>query len=209
MSDTTNGKIQNLLAQASRQSDSAKLENSSVAKATRVFPTDEEAKKAFSRLHAKLFSIERWESESVITSFELFDENGIPQPKKNARGGDFIKSVLPGSGKDDWVKIIEIYETTDEIVLTVQPSYNPTAKTEKSTTSHFFTADATNNFCLQRDGAKVNFYVIGLHERSNVEDTGGVLETVRNVATANIGRFFGIQKIQWQTFCENFIEIEE
>lgn len=209
MSDTANRKIQNLLEQAARQSDSGTSESSSTAKATRIFSDENESKKAFSYLHRKLFDIERWDEKSVITSFELFDENGIAQPKKTATVGDFIKCVLPASGKEDWVKIIDIDETADEVVLTVQPAYNPTEKTQKQTTSHFFTADSTNNFCLQKTGAKVNFYVIGLHEKTNTENTDGIIETIRNTAIANVGYYFGIQKTQWQTFCENFIEIEE
>lgn len=205
MSQISKKKIESLLEQAN----SADSENSSVAEATRSFADESEAQKAFSYLHKKLFDIERWDEKSAITGFELYDVNGTKKPAKSAVEGDFIKTVLPGSGKYDWVKIIEIYEAADEIVLTVQPSNDPTAKTKNDHTSHFFIAGSTNNFCLQRTGAKVAFYVIGLHEKSNVEDTGGVLETVRNVAAANLGRFLGIQKTQWETFCENFIEIEE
>jgi hypothetical protein len=123
--------------------------------------------------------------------------------------GDFIRISLPGSGKNDWVKIVEIHDAADEIVLTVQPSSNPTDKEDNSTTSHFFTNDSTNNFCLQKNGIKLNFYVIGLGEKSNTEDTSGIVETVRNFATANIGHYLGIQKAQWQNFCDNFVEIEK
>jgi len=202
-------KIQNLLEQAAAQVESSTAEVSSVTNATRNCSSETEAKNVFQRLIQKLFNIEQWNAESNLSSFKLFDENGSAQTEKIAAIGDFVRITLPGSGKDDWVKIVEIYETADEIVLTVQPSHNPTDKQNKSTTSHFFTDDSTNNFCLQKQGSKINFYVVGLSEKSNTEDTSSIVETVRNFATANIGHFLGIQKAQWQNFCDNFIEIEK
>ena len=202
-------KIQNLLEQAAAQAESSTAEVSSVTNATRSCSSETEAKNVFQRLIQKLFNIEQWNAESNLSSFALFDENGFAKMEKIAAVGDFMRITLPGSGKDDWVKIVEIYDAADEIVLTVQPSPNPTDKEDNSTTSHFFTNDSTNNFCLQKNGIKLNFYVIGLGEKSNTKDTSGIVETVRNFATANIGHFLGIQKAQWQNFCDNFVEIEK
>ncbi len=196
------GKIENLLKRASKSS----VADNSVTSSMRVLTTENEAESVFNRLKEKLFSIEKWNIESEITSFNLYSSNGAAQPNKTAVVGDFIKTVLPGSGKSDWVEIAKITDLPDEIILTVQPSRDPTDKGGEATVSHFFAADSTNNFCLQKNGLKINFYVIGLNEKSNTEDTGGIVETVRNFATANIGYFFGIQKVQWQTFCDNFIE---
>ncbi len=204
-----NSKIQNLLEQAVAQAESSTAEVSSVTNATRNCSSETEAKNVFQRLIQKLFNIEQWNAESNFSSFALFDENGFTKMEKIAAVGDFIRITLPGSGKDDWVKIVEIYDAADEIVLTVQPSPNPTDKEDNSTTSHFFTNDSTNNFCLKRNGIKLNFYVIGLGEKSNIKDTSGIVETVRNFATANIGHYLGIQKAQWQNFCDNFVEIEK
>lgn len=210
MSETAIGKIQTLLDEAARQAESPAEETSSVAAAARNFPNEAEAGISFSQLCKKLFRIEEWNSESGFSSFELFDKNGNSQPARVAADGDFIKITMPGSGKDDWVKIIEIYKTEDEAILTVQPARDPTEAKEaaKKITSHFFTGDSTNNFCLEKKNALIIFYVVGLNERTNTAETGGVLETVRNFATANIGSFLGIQKAQWQTFCENFIMSE-
>lgn len=202
-------KIQNLLEQAAAQAESSTAEVSSVTNATRNCSSETEAKNVFQRLIQKLFNIEQWNAESNLSSFALFDENGFAKMEKIAAVGDFIRITLPGSGKNDWVKIVEIHDAADEIVLTVQPSSNPTDKEDNSTTSHFFTNDSTNNFCLQKKGIELNFYVIGLGEKSNTEDTSGIVETVRNFATANIGHFLGIQKAQWQNFCDNFVEIEK
>ncbi len=206
MSQTTAGKIQNLLEQAARQNDSAAADDSSVAGGKRVLPSADEAEEVFSRLHEKLFHIEHWNSCSEISSFELFSANGIASPEKAAALGDFIKITLPGSGKGDWVKITAIDESAEETILTVQPSHNPTDEKDEKTTSHFFADTSTNNFCLQKDETTINFYVIGLNEETNTEETSGVLETVRNYATANLGCLLGIQKVQWETFCRNFLE---
>lgn len=206
MPETTNGKIGNLLEQAARQSDSATSEGSSVVKATRIFPDAANAEDAFAVLRKKLFSIEHWNDCSEISSFKLFDETGIAEPTKLARVGDYIRITLPGSGKDDWVKVIEINESPGETVFTVQPSHDPTDAENKRATSHFFTDASTNNFCLQRKDRTINFYVIGLNEKTNTSETSGIIETVRNYATANLGYFLGIQKTQWKSFCENFLE---
>ena len=199
------GKTENLLKQASETN----AVDSSTTNSTKVFQTETEAEACFLKLREKLFHIELWNDKSEISSFALYNADGVAEPQKTAAVGDFIKTTLPGTGKDDWVKIIEISDAPDEIVLTIQPSGDPTNKTGDATVSHFFVGDSTNNFCLQKVGAKVNFHVIGLNERSNTTDTGGIVETVRNFATANIGYFFGIQKTQWQTFCDNFIESGE
>ena len=196
------GKIENLLKRANEST----AADSSVTSSTRLLATENEAESIFFNLKKKLFRIEHWNNESEITSFSLYSADGIVQPQKTAAAGDYIKTTMPGSGKDDWIKIVEIIESPDEFVLTVQPSRDPTDESDETTVSHFFAAGSTNNFCLQKKGVKINFYVIGLDEKSNTENTGGILETVRNFATANIGYFFGIQKAQWQTFCDNFIE---
>ena len=209
MPEKAHGKIQNLLTRAARKDDPATQKDSSVAGTTRVLPTITEAEKLFSILHRKLFQIEHWNVCSNISTFELFDETGKAQPTKPAAAGDFVKITLPGSGKDDWVKIISIDEAQDETILTLKPSPNPVDKENQQTTSHFFTDDSTNNFCLQREAEKINFYVIGLDETANTEETSGVLETVRNYATAKLGCLLGIQKTQWETFCSNFLEIEK
>lgn len=203
-------KIPILLAESERQSQSSDSKKSSFAHATRQFTMASEAEDHFKRFREKLFQIEKWNVESGISHFELFDESGNKIENENAKVNDFIKITLPGSGKDDWVKIIEIHDAPDEVVLTVQPTYNPTEKKQDETvTSHFFTTDSSNNFCLERNKETLNFYVIGLSEMSNTEDTNNIVETARNFLTANFGHFLGIQKGEWTTFCRNFLELEK
>ncbi len=205
-----NSEIQSLLEKAAAIENSSVEEMSSVASARRDFATVSDAEKAFGEFHRKLFQIRKWNADSGLMSFELFDETGSVCDREMAKVNDFIRITLTGSGKSDWVKIIRIDELSDEIILTVKPSYNPTETVpDQSVTSHFFTGESTNNFCLQRAGEAVNFYVIGLDEKSNTQDTNNIIETARNVATANLGHYLGIQTGEWTKFCKNFLETEK
>lgn len=202
-----NDKIQNLLAQAERQARTSETGESSVTFATRTFSDEVGAEGSFNHLKQKLFHIRSWNDKSFLTSFELFDQNGKPTQRETAAVGDFIRLSLTGSGKDDWVKIIEIIEEPDEAIVTVKPSYNPSeSQPDKNATSHFFTDDSTNNFCLGRNQDTVSFYVIGLNEKTNTNETESFIEAFRNVAVANIGSYLGIQKGEWKIFCENFLK---
>lgn len=197
-------KIEKLLQTAKAQAESDSPEQSSTASAERRFADVEEAATAFDRLREKLLHVRRWSENSGVNNYTLFDENGTDLGDSAARINDFICISLPGTGKNDWVKIIDFYQSDAEAVLTVQPSHNPTEK-NKNVTSHFFTAEATNNFCLERKGETVNFYVVGLNEKSNTADTKNLLESARNFVTANIGSLTGFQLAEWKTFCERFL----
>lgn len=200
-----NSKIENLISRVKADGE----EKTSIASANRAFETETDAKNAFHRLTEKLKHIEQWNQFSGASSFGLFDENGNKMPDRPAAVGDFVCIKLPATGKADWVKIADIYESEREKILTVQPTYNPTDESnDKTVTSHFFTSDSTNNFCLQLAGNEVNMYVIGLNEISNTEATNNIIESARNLATANLGHFLGVQKAEWTTFCNNFLEIE-
>ena len=201
-----NDKIQNLLAQAEAQARTSDDGESSITFASRAFSDAAEAENSFNHLKQKLLHIRSWNAESFLTSFELFDRDGKPSHRESAAVGDFIRLSLAGSGKDDWVKIVEITNEANEAIITVKPSYNPTDnQPDKNATSHFFTDDSTNNFCLGKNRETVSFYVIGLNEKTNTNETENFIETVRNVAVANIGCYLGIQKSEWKIFCENFL----
>jgi hypothetical protein len=201
-----NNKIQNLLEQAAQQARSSESGESSVTFSSRALSDISEAEDLFYRLRQKLFQIEKWNAESFLTSFALFDKNGTARAGESAAVGDFIRLSLTGSGKDDWVEIIEIQDQPDEAIVTVKPAHNPTEnQPDKNTTSHFFTDDSTNNFCLVKNRETLSFYVIGLNEKTNTDATGNFIETARNVAVANIGSYFGIQKSEWKIFCNNFL----
>ena len=196
-------KTVNLLAEAERAAD----RESSVNFAERRFADAPTARFFFTKLKQKILQIREWQANSGLSGYEHFDANGERQTEKPLANGEFIRVTLPGSGKSDWIKIIEINDASDEFVLTVEPSPDPTdKKSEKKTVSHFFSGGSTNNFCLRIENNVVKFYVIGLHERTNVDETAGTLETVRNFAAANLGYYLGVQKMEWKSFVNNFLE---
>jgi hypothetical protein len=194
-------RIDHLLA-AADQNES----ESSVSFDRREFPDADGARSFFSGAKAALADIRKWNEYATLSGFELFGDDGNGREGGNILEGDFIRISLAGSGKDDWVRVIEIYESDSEFIVVVKPTFDPTDKSpDRAATSHFFTSEAVNNFCLAMNGQSVFSYIIGLNEKQNTSETGGVLETVRNVATANLGSYLGIQKGEWTAFCKNLL----
>ncbi|CAN5279725.1 hypothetical protein BH20ACI1_BH20ACI1_10280 [soil metagenome] len=197
MSDKTN----NLLKQA-KQNES----ESSISSADKSFENGEKAVKVFSTLKTKILDISEWNAHSLMSSYELFDENGRGIDDKKFNVGAFIRISLKGSHKYDWIRIIDIYDAPDEFIITIKPTFDPTAENiDKSVISHFFTDESTNNFCLLKKDEKVVFYVIGLNEKQNTRETESTLETIRNVAV-NVAIYLGMQKTEWEKFCHHFLE---
>lgn len=195
-------KIQKLLQQAATNEN-----NSSVSNARRVFSSFEQAESAFLFYKTRIFDVDMWNEVAGLTSYELFDENGQESENQVLRVNQFLRLSLKASGKYDWVRIAEINEDENALVISVKPTYDPTDKTsQKAKTSHFFTAESSNNFCLIKDHSAVSFYVIGLDETTNIDETKNPLETVRNIATSNLGSYLRIQKSEWETFCKNFLD---
>lgn len=179
---------------------------SSISLSEKSFDDDRKAAPVFATLKAMLLEIGEWNEHSLISTYALFEENGKESSSENLSVGKLIRIALKASGKYDWIRVIDIFESEDEFIITVKPTFDPTAeKVDESVTSHFFTDESTNNFCLCRRSEKVTLYVIGLNEKQNTGETGGALETIRNVAV-NIGTYLGIQKSEWEKFCQHFLE---
>src|SRR5688500_15225285 len=115
-------KIGNLIRQVEADTE----EKTSIASAERKFNDQADAEKAFLQRCEKLLQIDSWNSFSGVASFALFDENGGRLENRPAKIGDFLSIKLPATGKVDWVKVINIYKDADEMILTVQPTFNPT-----------------------------------------------------------------------------------
>ena len=172
-----------------------------------VFSGEDAARTAFDQVKRRLKDVNEWNSRSGFSTYELFDESGRPLSSDTMQNGQFMKITLTGSGKSDWVRVERIYETKGEIVITVKPTYDPTASPQQTgEISHFFVADARNNFCAVRADRKVSVYVVGLNERLNSGHTSGLIETARNAAVANLGYYLGIQKAEWNKFCSSMLE---
>jgi hypothetical protein len=167
---------------------------------------DAAAAQYFAELRERFVDLSYWNKYAGLSSYGLFDDAGVPATNRHIAVGLFLRIKLTGSGKADWVRIEEIHESTDELIITVRPTFDPTADTrDRDTTSHFFSSEATNNFCAVVDGRFVRIYVIGLNETLNSEETAGVVETVRNAAVANLGSYLGVQSGEWTKFCEGFL----
>lgn len=194
--------IEELLHQANSSTDG----DTSVASARRRFLDEDAAKAFFEETCSRLFRIDEWNANSSVTEYELFGaEDG-----HRITTGCFIRIKLYGSGKSDWVRVMSVNSQPGELILTVKPTYDPTERpVDESVISHFFGAEATNNFCLQRTGNVVTMYVIGLNEKQNSRFTDGLIESARNVTVANVGYYTGLQKSVWISFCKNFLKADE
>jgi hypothetical protein len=180
--------------------------HSSFSSAAEVFASDAEAAKVFSILKAKLLDIDEWNAHALLTSFELFEENGEPLPTKKLSVGSFLRIALTGTLKYDWVRIVDMTDAADEFIVTVKPTFDPTeTERDERTVSHFFTDESTNNFCLVKKEKEVALYVIGLSEKMNASETENALETVRNAAV-NAGSYLGVQRGEWEKFCHHFMD---
>ncbi len=194
-------KIENLLARAKR--DEGK---SSISSAEKVCADEARAERMFSTLKSKLLNIAEWNEHALFSSYKLFDETGQALQTDELSTGIFIRIRMKSSGKYDWVKIIRIGGATNEFIITVKPTFDPTAENpSENSVAHFFTDASTNNFCLLKTRRKIALYVIGLDEKSNTGETESAFETIRNVAV-NIGTYLGVQKSEWEKFCRDLIE---
>lgn len=178
----------------------------SITNAEREFVDAAAARAYFNDLKPRFLDITHWNSNSDVSSYELFNSSGSKVTDGQIRRGLFMKITLPGTGKGDWVRIESVFESPNEIVITVRPTYDPTEKPQQTgAISHFFTAQARNNFCALCEDQWIRVYVIGLQETLNSGHTSGIVESIRNTAVANLGYYLGAQKAMWTAFCERFV----
>lgn len=201
----TSGAIEKLLEAANSSPEG----DTSINLAKRQFVDVGPAVEFFQATKGRLLRIDDWKKNSSITDYDLFDESGAQVNGEPIAVGRFMRIALYGSGKYDWVRVVSIMDEPEEFVITVQPSFDPTATPrDTSSISHFFSPKATNNFCLQLNEKVVAFYVIGLNENQNTSFTDGLIESARNVAVANLGYYSGLQKTVWKEFAMNVLKEE-
>lgn len=184
--------------------------DTSVNSAKRFFEDVGEAERFFREARSRLFRIDQWKQLSSATDYDLYRDDGTQANDEPISIGLFIRISLYGGGKYDWVRVTSITDEPEEVVITVKPSFDPTAPSdEQNSISHFFGPEATNNFCLQHHESTVSLYVIGLNEHTNTKFADGLIETARNMAVANVGYYSGLQKAIWKEFCSNFLRSPE
>ncbi len=179
---------------------------SSISSAEVKFSDEISARKMLGVLKTRILNIKEWNRHGFLSTYSHFDELGKQFDDKHLQIGSFIRIWLKATGKYDWVKVVDIYEASDEFIITVKPTYDPSAEDPDETRiSHFFTDASTNNFCLLKNAEIVEFYVIGLDEKRNTTETENVVESARNLAI-NISSYFGIQTAEWEKFCKSFLD---
>ncbi len=194
-------KTDELLKQAEAQTN-----ESSISAADRKFTNEDAARQFFAAIKAKIINVSEWNEHALMSSYALFDKDGKEIADEKIRVGAFLRISLKTSGKYDWVRVENISDAPDEFIITVRPTFDPTAENrDEKIISHFFTDESINNFCLSRNGSTVALYVIGLKEKQNTNETGGALETIRNVAV-NLSTYLGIQNGEWEKFCHHFMD---
>jgi len=176
--------------------------------------TVEEAEDWFVDGKERLLDVNNWKRYSVSLSaeFSLTEQSGRSVDRV-ARKGDHIRIDIPGPGSEagdgfDWV-VIEAIEYDDypdldmeTIAMRVRPSTNP-ADTTNENTAHFFTADSTSTFVVERRGVKVAAKYYGRNEVPNTD--GGVVDKVRNAGVA-VTAFLGMSDAQWTSLVKGLIE---
>ncbi len=179
---------------------------SSISKAEKTFAGERDAARVFAALKTQILNINQWNAHSFMSSYEVFDKNGEIVKSGELSVENFIRISITGSGKYDWIRIIDIHDSSGEFIITVKPAFDPTSENvDETIISHFFTDAATNNFCIFQKGKTTAFCVIGLDERQNISETKNTLEKIRNIAV-NFATYIGTQKGEWEKFCHHFLE---
>ncbi|MCH6202131.1 hypothetical protein MMU07_21315 [Aquiflexum sp. LQ15W] len=174
------------------------------------FPDEAIAEREFERSKRKLFSVNEWSNMPGITSsFQLYKSSGEIRFTNNPEKGDYILISLPGKLPDNWVKIIEIIDSTDSAEFTVSPSPQPkrtklNRNEEEEETEHFFTGEATSTFMVKRDGKMIYGYEIGNDEVINNQGEEAAGRKWINTLIA-AGGWLGFQKVQWEKLTDYLV----
>ncbi len=162
----------------------------------------------------RLLNVNQWHSYAgkASAAFVLCDEVGNPVQRLPVKG-DHFQIDIPGPGPVsgdgyDWVQVEAMEEVQtpeiEQITIRVRPATSP--KNEKSDVAHFFSADATSNFLVQRDGNTITAAVLGRNEKANTEaDT--IVDKARNTAVAT-GAVTAFSKLQWSNLVRGLIGAE-
>lgn len=202
----SSNKIESLIEAAN----SSKEGDTSLNFAKRIFLDRSECDAFFEVTRSNLLDLAEWNRNSSATSYSLFDDAGRNIDSEPIAVGRFIRIGLYGSGKYDWVRVVEIFDEPNEFIMKVKPTHDPTEDpVDPASISHFFRPEAENNFCIQQNDKTIAFYVIGLNEKFNAKFTDGLIESARNTAVANIGYYTGLQKAVWKQFASNFIATDQ
>lgn len=182
--------------------------------------TLDDAEEDFLDAKDRLLHVNDWHelTQPALARFTLCDAHGQPAAR-SARLGDFIRISLVGPAHpssddkvdesgDDWVRIEALAyddfpdEDRERIALQVRPAASPLAPSVIP--QHFFSAEATSTFAVERTGQRLAAAYWGRNEVPNVS-TGGMLDNLRNAAVA-IGGILGFSDIQWKALVRSLLQ---
>ncbi|WP_421826220.1 hypothetical protein [Larkinella sp.] len=167
-------------------------------------PDQETAQPAFARAREKVFDVNRWSDVSSLTAkFVLHDAAGRPKPSGWPTVGDFICLELPGPTPENWVKVIEVIDEERKAGFAARPCADPNENENR--TEHFFTAESTSTFRVERVGNTLSACQFGENERINNQHPEAGGRAVVNTVIATTGWLF-YQKIQWKTLMDYLLE---
>ncbi|WP_294291888.1 hypothetical protein [uncultured Chryseobacterium sp.] len=172
--------------------------------------TDMDADLKFDILKQRFFSINQWKSYAggASADFRHFDSFGKPANRMPEKG-DFIRIEIPGPANQkegyDWVEIIYLSQretgTSESYMMMCRPSKEPQKRNENI--AHFYSAAATSNFMISKEGNTLKVGVYGRNERPNFNT--GFSDKIRNFFIG-IGGIFGFSKIHWKSLAEGLLK---
>lgn len=170
---------------------------------SRQFDDEDSAAFEYSRSRERLFNVNGWSGIPGIANatFELFTPQGEPLDRNHVQLGDFIKIDLPGPLPFYWVKVIEVSDEKDGAQFTVQPTYDPTEKDDKTATDHFFQDRARSIFRVERRGNEITAMEIGIDESANSKEGEAGGKRLTNTLVS-AGGWAAIQKYQWKNLTD-------
>jgi hypothetical protein len=179
-----------------------------------VLQNETEAASFYTVVKERLVNINGWGklAGALSADFALTDDQG-KEIDSYPRKGNYFKINIPAPGiitgeGYDWVQIEEVQEEGDgeseSIAIRVRPASSPV--NDKEDVAHFLTDEATSNFIVKRQGAKITAGVYGRNEKPNVKaDT--LLDKARN-AIVGTGAVSGLAKLQWKGLVNGLLEKE-
>lgn len=169
----------------------------------RQMSDEDSAQAEFNVSKRRLFDVNAWSSIPAIANsrFQLHGRDGIQLNTERVKEGDFIMIDLPGPLPYYWVKVTEVTEQEDMAEFTVQPTYDPTVKEDKTVTAHFFQDQARSTFRVQCQGTVISAHEIGVDEAINNQSVEAGGKGLVNTLVAQAG-WAGFQQYQWKNLTE-------
>lgn len=176
---------------------------------------ENEAKIFYSLVKARLLDVNNWHQIAGVISakFQVVDPGG-EEVNRIAEKGDYLRIDIPGPGSKegdgyDWVYIEELKEVavgdTQSVGFRVRPSKNPLGS--KNETTHFYSAEASSNFIVNRETSKLSAWIIDRNLKPN-DHAASLMDKIRDTSIG-IGAIGMFSKIQWKGLAEGLVKKED